>query len=104
MGQENTFDRSLLVEQSRWVRSLAGSLVRDPSGADDVAQETLLAALAAPPADAGDSRRLRAWLGRVTFNLANLSMRRGMRRRAREEDVARSDREDSTADAVIDYR
>ena len=37
----------LLLAQSGWVRSLARHLVRDPYRADDVAQETLLAALRA---------------------------------------------------------
>ena len=53
-----TIDRSLLLEQGPWVKRLARNLVRDPFRADDVAQETLLAALAAPPRDAADARRL----------------------------------------------
>ena len=102
MGQDTVrLDRSLLLQQAEWVRSLARNLVRDPVGADDVAQETLLAALASPPKDAADARHLRAWLGRVAFNLAHLSTRRTMRRRAREERVARAERTDSTADRVI---
>jgi len=94
-------DPGLLADQSSWVLSLARSLVRDPSGAADVAQETLLAGLAAPPQDASDPRRLRAWLGRVVFNLAHLSTRRSMRRRAREEDVARPESQRSAADTAI---
>lgn len=94
-------DPLLLAEQSRWVFSLASNLTHDPSGADDLAQETLLAGLAAPPEDANDPRRLRAWLGRVVFNLANLSTRRSVRRRAREEEVARPERESSAADTAI---
>jgi len=102
MRQEtSTIDPSLLVAQSGWVRSLANHLVRDPDGAEDVAQETLLAALASPPQDAADAQRLRAWLGRVAFNLAHLSRRRNSRRRAREERAARGEREDSAADAVV---
>ena len=96
-----TIDPTLLLEQSGWVLRLAHNLVRDPYGADDVAQETLLAALAAPPGDAADARRLRAWLGRVAFNLAHLATRRGFRRRAREEEVAQTERLHSAAAEVI---
>jgi RNA polymerase sigma-70 factor (ECF subfamily) len=95
-----SIDTTLLLAQSDWVHSLARNLVRDPDGADDVAQETILAALRAPPRDATDEGKLKAWLGRVTFNLARLSARRAMRREAREANVARSERTDSTADRV----
>src|SRR4030095_3167014 len=40
-----------------WVRAVARNLVRDPWGAEDVTQETLLAALRAPPPAAGRGRR-----------------------------------------------
>lgn len=82
-------DPDLLVAQYGWVRSVANHLVRDRSRAEDVTQETVLAALAAPPKDAADAQRLRAWLGRVAFNLSKLGARQGLRRRAREERVAR---------------
>ncbi len=94
-------DRELLEEQTLWVHTLARSLVRDADGAHDIAQETLLAALSAPPSDAPDVRRLRAWLGKVAYNLAHLSLRRSSRRRAREECVARCEELGSTADSVI---
>ncbi len=94
-------DRELLEEQTFWVHTLARSLVRDADGAHDIAQETLLAALSAPPSDAPDARRLRAWLGKVASNLAHLSLRRSSRRRAREERVARREELGSTADSVI---
>lgn len=93
-------DHDLLLAQSSWVEALARTLVRDPFGAEDVYQETMLAALQAPPRNASDARRLRAWLGRVVYNLSNLSLRRNGRRRAREEDAAKSVVLDSTADQV----
>ena len=98
--QPSTLDPALVVAQTGWVQRLARSLVRDPSGADDVAQETLLAALSAPPRDAQNEERLRAWLGRVAFNLANLAVRRNARRRAREERVARAEPQASTVERV----
>ena len=96
----SSIDPDLLLAQSSWVEALARTLVRDPFRAEDVFQETMLAALEAPPRDAGDVKRLRAWLGRVAFNLAHLSLRRRYRREAREEFAARDDVAHSTADQV----
>ncbi len=96
-----SFDRERLVEQSPWLHAFARGIVRDPHGADDVAQDTLLAALATPPPRAGNPRRLRAWLGSVAYNLARLSHRRSSRRRVREEHAARHEALDSTSDSVI---
>jgi DNA-directed RNA polymerase specialized sigma24 family protein len=56
-----------LLEHSEWVRRLARELVQDPHVADDLAQETLMAAVESPP------RRLsnpRAWLATVLRNRA----------------------------------
>jgi len=89
-----------VAEHADWVRSLARRLVRDPSGAEDVAQEALLAALSSPPRDAEDSHRLKAWLGRVTHNLSHLALRRNLRRRWREECAARDEWMTSTVDRV----
>jgi len=82
-------DPEQVAAQSGWVRAVARNLVRDPWGAEDVAQEALLAALAAPPREVPDDLHLRAWLGRVAFNLSRLDLRSGGRRRARERVVAR---------------
>jgi RNA polymerase sigma-70 factor (ECF subfamily) len=82
-------DHARLTAHYGWVRAVARNLVRDPWGAEDVTQETLLAALAAPPREVPDDQRLRAWLGRVAFNLSRLGARQGARRRAREVHVAR---------------
>ena len=94
-------DMDLLLAQENWLRAVARHLVRDPARAEDVAQETLLAAIQSPPRDAEDPRRLRAWLGRVAHNLAHLDTRRRMRRRAREERVARGESQSSVADVVL---
>ncbi len=102
MGKDHpAIDRDLLLAQRGWVSSVAHSLVRDPGGAEDVVQETMLAALTSPPRDASDARRLRAWLARVAFNLAHLLSRRNMQRRAREERAARTEEQRPTADTVV---
>jgi RNA polymerase sigma-70 factor (ECF subfamily) len=93
-------DGAELAAQSAWVRAVARNLVRDPSRAEDVAQETLLAALANPPRDASDARRLRAWLARVAFNLSRLGSRQLARRQAREHRVARRDAVPSVCDEL----
>ncbi len=82
------------------MQGLAANLVQDPAGAEDVAQDTMLAALAGPPRRLDDVRSLRAWLRRVATNLANLARRRSARRRRREEVVARPEAVSSAAEAV----
>lgn len=74
----------VLLAQTGWVRALARRLVQDEAQAEDVVQETLLAALKSPPEDATTEPQLRAWLRRVVRNLAALSGRRARRRRKRE--------------------
>lgn len=75
-----------LPAQGAWVRKLARGLVRDEASANDVAQETALAALRRP--DAG-SAPLRPWLARVARNFARRGWREASRRAARERAVAR---------------
>jgi RNA polymerase sigma-70 factor (ECF subfamily) len=78
-----------LLEQMGWVQSLARSLVRDPTVADDVVQEAYLTALDRPPRTAHSGASLRAWLAAVTRTLARQSVRTETRRHAREAKVAR---------------
>jgi RNA polymerase sigma factor (sigma-70 family) len=78
----------LLLENQAFLRRLAQSLVWDPALADDLVQETALAALRRPPQPTGSPR---AWLARVMRNLAVSRARSETRRRAREQDAARSD-------------
>ena len=99
-NERAAIDPDLLLSQTSWVRTLSRSLVRDPLGAEDVAQETLLAALTSPPRTAENVHQLRAWLGRVAFNLAHRATRRDLRQRAREAIVARSESLESTAEGV----
>lgn len=101
LGAAPALDIDMLLAQESWVCAVARHLVRDPAKAEDIAQETMLAALKAPPRDAADPRRLRAWLGRVVHNLAHLETRRRMRRLAREEKVAQSESQRSVADVVV---
>lgn len=54
-----------LLSHLTWLKNLASILVRDPSRADDLAQDTLLSAMRTPP-DA--NRPLRPWLSRVLSN------------------------------------
>ncbi len=58
-------DAESLAEQRPFVEALARRLVLDPNSADDVVQETLLAAMKSAP-----KRSVRGWLARVVRNLA----------------------------------
>lgn len=72
-----------LLREESWVRALARRLVSDEARADDLVQETWVAALQRPPR-AGTS--LRPWLATVIRNRVRQDVRGGLRRRAREED------------------
>ncbi|HXU82149.1 MAG TPA: sigma-70 family RNA polymerase sigma factor, partial [Polyangia bacterium] len=78
-----------LLAQARWLRALAGSLLREPAEADDAVQETWLAALRRPPAM---RESLRPWLTTVLRNLV---------RSQRRADRHRSDRERRASEAPI---
>ena len=88
-----------LLTHRDWVRRLARSLVRDEPTADDVEQQTWLAALRRPPHDEETSR---AWLGRVVRNLAFDTQRAQRRRDAHERTAARPDALRSTSDVVAE--
>jgi RNA polymerase sigma factor (sigma-70 family) len=90
-------DPRWLLEHGGFVRSLARSLVRDALRADDVAQETFLAALEHPPRH-GEAPR--SWLAKVLRNFARRSARDDVRRARREEAVARSEAGPSTEEIV----
>ena len=61
-----------LLTHSSWIRRLAERLVDDPSLADDLVQNTWVAALDQPPAEV---HNLRAWLARVVQNFARQAAR-----------------------------
>src|SRR5262245_207436 len=51
-----------LLEESGWIRALAQALVADPGSADDVAQDSLVAAMSSPPPSGVAPR---AWLSGI---------------------------------------
>jgi RNA polymerase sigma factor (sigma-70 family) len=73
-----------LLEQASWLRGLAGALAQGTADADDLVQETWLAALRAPP-DA--NRPPRPWLSQVLRNVSRMAARAGSRRRRREREL-----------------
>ncbi len=77
-----------LLAHREWVRSVARAVVRDESAADDVEQETWLAALTTPPHHAG---ALRGWLGAVVRSRARRAGRSDARRERREIVAARGE-------------
>lgn len=89
-----------LLSRTAWTQALARSLVGDPSRADDLAQESWLAALSQM---SGPARRRvipRSWFRRVIRNLSNLALRGDAHRRSREEQVARPEAVPSAAEVV----
>jgi RNA polymerase sigma-70 factor (ECF subfamily) len=76
-------DPEALLAHSDFVRGVARSLLFDEHAADDVVQQTWLAALGA------DAPASRGWLGAVARNLAIKRLRGDRRRVAREAAVAR---------------
>src|SRR6185295_7929723 len=84
-----------LLAHREWVRAVARAVVRDPNAADDVEQETWLAALKSPPRDATS---LRGWFGAVARSRARRIGRTDSRREAREAVVARGERTSSAVD------
>lgn len=76
-----------LLEQLAWLQALARSLVRDAASADDLVQDTWLAASAHAPATDGNG--LRNWLATVARNFARRGARAQERRVRRESAAAR---------------
>ncbi|NOT31564.1 MAG: RNA polymerase sigma factor, partial [Planctomycetes bacterium] len=93
-----TFEIRELLNESGWLRGLAASLVGDPALADDLVQDTWLAALRHPPRAGRDAR---PWLARVVHNLARNTRRDGARRAAREE-FAHEERFESNPEALAE--
>jgi len=87
----------LLLGQADFVRALARRLLADPGAADDVAQEALVRGLEQPPRALS---ALRAWLARVTRNLAAQRARAEARRARREREAARAEALPSTAEVL----
>lgn len=70
------------LDDLQWLRRLAVTLARDPDDADDLVQETLVAAWREPPRDL--TRPVRPWLSTVLRNLWRMRRRSGARREQRE--------------------
>ncbi len=87
----------LLLEHRAWLRGLAHQLVRDPGQADDLEQQTWLAALERAPARLDTPR---AWLATVLRSRIARGHRTTSRRVARERATARPEATASTADVV----
>lgn len=75
-----TLTASELLRHAEFVRRLSRRLVHDETAAEDLVQETWMAALQRPPGGQGP----RAWLARVLRNRAALTRRGDARREARE--------------------
>jgi RNA polymerase sigma factor (sigma-70 family) len=86
-----------LVARLAWVRALARELVRDEASADDLAQETVVAALERGPDEPG---ALAAWLRGVVRRLAALARRGEVRRARREKKSAPPEEQPATVDVV----
>lgn len=82
-----------LTRHLQWMRSLARALVRDEALAEDLVQDTAVAALrpgTTPPAEA------RAWLGTILRNRARDATRRRAARRQREQEASRPESSDDS--------
>ncbi len=80
-GSSHSVEITDLLAHADWVGQLARRLVSSPAQAEDVVQETWVAALERPPAH-GDNPR--GWLGQVARNVAR-QLARGEKRRSRRE-------------------
>lgn len=86
-----------LLSHADFIRKLARSLLEDEHRAEDVAQETWMAAIKNPP-EAG--RPLRGWLAALVRNFARMTMREEGRRSRREKAAARPGTVRSTEEVV----
>jgi RNA polymerase sigma-70 factor (ECF subfamily) len=93
---DRTFDIDELLAHSGWLRALAARLVADPGAADDLVQDTWIAALRRPPR-AGAAPR--PWLARVARNLARNARRDG-RTRGEHEARGGDERRPPTPEAI----
>ncbi len=102
-----TLDAQELLAQAGWVRALVRKLVLDEGMAEDVLQETWIAALERPagapagtPANADERGGVRAWLAAVARNLALRRRRREALRVASEHAAARPEPVDGGQDEL----
>jgi RNA polymerase sigma-70 factor (ECF subfamily) len=86
-----------LLQHAAFLRRLARALLRDEHGAEDVEQETMIAAWSRPP---GREVPLRAWLARIATRLALRARRAEGRRDQRERQGAREEAQPPPVDAL----
>lgn len=98
MAPDRGDELSRLLADAAWVRTLALRLVGDAHRADDLSQETLLAALSQPHPGPDEPRR--SWLAGVLRNLARMQRRQSKRRAVREQRAARAEAAPSTDEVV----
>lgn len=87
-----------LLQHEDFIRRLARSLLVDEHAAEDVAQETWLAAIRRPPALLAGTQ---AWLSTVARNFAYQSVRAKVRRVERERRASRGEAADSAPDPLV---
>src|SRR5688572_32525448 len=79
-----------LLAHAGWLRRLAQSLVGAGGGADDLVQETYVAALRHPPRT---DLPIRPWLAQVLRNLVRMRRRHGGVQAAKRDAIEHSERE-----------
>ncbi len=87
-----------LEEQGSFVRALARSLVVDPQGADDLAQDAWVVALVHPPRH---STNLRGWFGTVVHRLAGQARASADHRSRREARAARHEAQGDASELIV---
>ncbi len=96
MSLPPTVPTEALLAEGAWLRRLARRLVQDEAGAEDLVQDSLVAALEREEVGRVPGR---PWLAGVLRNVARLRARAGARRVAREAKQGRDDA--SAADEVV---
>jgi RNA polymerase sigma-70 factor (ECF subfamily) len=97
MSSSQAPDPELLLRHASFVRALARRLTCDESSADDLVQDTWLAALERPSASVRSPER---WLRGIVANLWREGRRSVERRRTREELAARAEESTSSFDTL----
>ena len=98
-----SIDPQLVLRHTQWLRRLATGLVGEGPDAEDLIQETWLAAVRRPPRALGQTPEeagLRSWLASVLRNRARVRLRSSNRRSWLERELERDGDEPSVAESV----
>ena len=87
-----------LLDHASWLQGLARNLVADEATAEDLVQETWVAAIKKPPRD---TDRPRSWMRSVVRRLAARNHRQRFRRSARERAVSIPEATGDAQDLVV---